>query len=137
MGTANRIAAYKGTMNTALWIAAIVLALVFFFVGVAKLFQPKEKLAESGMGWTEDVDPMAIKGIGLLEVLGAIGLVIPAWTNILPGLVPWAAAGIAIIMLGAMATHARRKEWPMIGGNIVLLAIAVFVMWGRFTEYAF
>lgn len=125
-------------MNTALWIAAIVLALVFLFAGAAKLTQSKEKLAESGMAWTEDFDPQVIKGIGLLEVLGAIGLVVPAWTNILPGLVPWAATGLAITMLGAAATHARRKEWPLIGGNIVLLAIALFVMWGRFSsQYGF
>ncbi|GAB09752.1 hypothetical protein GOARA_046_00210 [Gordonia araii NBRC 100433] len=124
-------------MNVFLWIVASVLAAVFLFAGSAKLAQPKDKLVASGMGWADDVDPNVIKGIGLVEVLGAIGLIVPALTDILPGLVPWAATGLAIVMLGAIGVHARRKEWPLIGVNIVILALALIVMWGRFSELPF
>lgn len=124
-------------MNTVLWIVTIVLALIFLGAGAAKLTQPREKLVDSGMGWARDVDPGAIKAIGLVEVLGAIGLVLPAWTHIAPGLVAWAATGLAVVMLGAIVVHARRKEWPLIGVNILLLALSLFVMWGRFSAHPF
>jgi hypothetical protein len=70
--------------------------------------------------------------IGLLEVLGATGLILPAVTGILPGLTPLAALGLALTMIGAMLTHLRRKELPMIAVNFVLLALAAFVVYGRY-----
>jgi VIT1/CCC1 family predicted Fe2+/Mn2+ transporter len=102
-----------------------------------KLSQPKKKLADSGMGWTEDFSDGAVKGIGALEVLGAIGLILPAALDIVPLLVPIAATGLALLMLGAAATHGRRKEPQMIVANLVLFALAAFVAWGRFGPYAF
>ncbi|MFT4201452.1 DoxX family protein [Gordonia sp. (in: high G+C Gram-positive bacteria)] len=124
-------------MNTALWIAAIVLAAVFLFAGLAKLGQSRDKLVASGMGWAQDADPTGIRLLGLLELLGAIGLVVPAWTKIRPDLVPWAATGLALTMVGAIIVHLRRKEAPMIVINLVLLAALVFVAWGRFGAHAF
>ena len=124
-------------MNVALWIVAGVLAAAFLGAGLMKLAQPRKKLAESGMGWTEEFSDGAVKGIGALEVLGAIGLILPAALDIVPVLVPIAATGLALLMLGAAVTHARRKETPMIATNLVLFALAVFVAWGRFGPYAF
>ena len=124
-------------MNVVLWIVAGVLAAAFLGAGLMKLTQPKKKLADSGMGWTEDFSDGAVKGIGALEVLGAAGLILPAALDIVPVLVPIAATGLALLMLGAAVTHARRKESTNIVVNIVLLALAAFVAWGRFGPYAF
>ncbi len=124
-------------MNTVLWIIAGILAVAFLGAGLMKLTQPKEKLAASGMGWTEQFSPGAIKAIGALEVAAAIGLILPAVLDIAPILVPLAALGLVLMMIGAAITHARRKETPMIGANLVLLALAAVVVWGRFGPYAF
>lgn len=124
-------------MNLALWIAAALLALAFLATGLLKITQPKEKLAASGLGWTEDFSPVAIKAIGVAEVLGAIGLILPAVLDVAPVLVPVAAAGLALVMVGAAITHLRRKETQMVAVNVVLLVLAVFVAWGRFGDYAF
>ncbi len=123
-------------MNLALWIAAAVLAFVFAGAGVFKLVSAPEKLVESGMGWAADFSSSAIKAIGAVEVLGAVGLIVPAVSHIAPVLVPLAAVGLAITMIGAAVVHSRRKETPMIAVNAVLLALALFVAWGRFGPYA-
>ncbi len=102
-----------------------------------KLAQPKAKLAASGMGWTEDFSDGAVKGIGALEVLAALGLILPAVLGIAPVLVPLAAVGLALLMIGAAVTHARRSEQQMIGVNVVLLILAAVVAWDRFGPYAF
>ncbi len=65
-------------MNLVLWIVAGLLAAAFAAAGLMKLTQPKAKLAASGMAWTEDLSGGAVKGIGAVEVLGAIGLILPA-----------------------------------------------------------
>jgi len=124
-------------MNVALWIVAGVLAAAFLAAGAMKLAQPRKRLADSGMGWVESFSDGAVKGIGALEVLGAIGLILPAALDIAPGLVPIAATGLALIMAGAVVTHARRREPQQIVVNVVLLALAAFVAWGRFGPYAF
>jgi uncharacterized membrane protein YphA (DoxX/SURF4 family) len=123
-------------MNIVLWILQILLALAFGMAGVMKLAQPKEKLAAAGMGWTEDVSPGVIKLIGALELLAAIGLILPAATGIAPILTPLAAVGLVLIMIGAAITHGRRKENQMILVNGVLLVLAAVVAWGRFGPYS-
>ncbi len=124
-------------MNIALWIVAGLLAAIFLMAGIMKMSQAKEKLAES-MGWVEHYEPRQIKLIGLLETLGAIGLIVPAWTGILPILTPLAAIGIALVMVGAMARHLTRgNETPMVAMNMAFLLMALFVAWGRFGDYAF
>jgi uncharacterized membrane protein YphA (DoxX/SURF4 family) len=124
-------------MNLALWIAASVLATVFAGSGLMKQFVPKEKLVTSGQGWAEDFSPTNIRLIGLAEILGAIGVVLPAVVHIAPILVPLAATGLVLVMVGAATVHARRKEAVNIAVNVVLIALAVFVAWGRFGPYSF
>ncbi len=118
-------------MNIALWIVQGLLAVMFLMAGAMKISQPKEKLAAQ-MPWVNDFAPTVVKLIGLLEVLGAVGLVAPMLTGIQPWLTPLAAAGLALTMLGAMITHLRRGETPMIAVNAVLLLLAGFVAYGRF-----
>lgn len=121
-------------MNIALWIVAGLLAIAFLGAGVMKLTQPKEKL-QTNMGWVEDFSVLQVKGIGALEILGAVGLIVPGVTGIAPILVPIAALGLAVIMIGAALTHIRRSETPMASVNLVLFAGAAFVAWGRFGPY--
>ncbi|MEW1841829.1 DoxX family protein [Nonomuraea angiospora] len=124
-------------MNVVLWIIAGLLALAFAGAGLMKLSQPKEKLAASGLAWTEDFSAGAVKGIGALELLAAIGLILPAALGIVPVLTPLAAAGLVIVMIGAAVVHARRKEYQGIAINAVLLVLAAVVAWGRFGPYSF
>ena len=118
-------------MNTILWIVQTLLALVFVAAGFSKLTLSKEKMV-ARMGWAQDFSPNALKAIGLAEVLGAVGLILPALTGILPWLTPLAAIGLVLIMIGAAFTHFRRGEYPSIIANLVLLALAAFVAYGRF-----
>ena len=118
-------------MNIALWVIQILLALAFGMAGIMKVTQPIDRL-ESRMGWVKDIGPRGVRLIGSLEILGAIGLILPAVTGIFPWLTPVAAAGLALTMVGAMITHGRRGEYSSIGMNVVLLILALLVVYGRF-----
>jgi uncharacterized membrane protein YphA (DoxX/SURF4 family) len=118
-------------MNIALWIIQIVLAVAFAAAGATKLAQPREKLRQS-MAWVEDFSDGTVKLIGAAEVLGAVGLILPAALGVAAWLTPTAAAGLAVVMALAAATHLRRREAPMIGVNLVLLAVAAFIAIERF-----
>jgi uncharacterized membrane protein YphA (DoxX/SURF4 family) len=125
-------------VDVVLWIIAGLLAVAFLGAGAMKLTQSKEKLgANPNMGWTADFSPGVIKMIGGLEVLAAVGLVLPAALDIVPVLTPLAALGLVLVMAGAIVTHARRKENQAVLTNVVLLALAAVVVWGRFGPYAF
>jgi uncharacterized membrane protein YphA (DoxX/SURF4 family) len=124
-------------VNTVLWVLASVLAAAFLGAGVMKLSRPKEQLAASGMAWTEDFSAGTIKFIGLVEVLGAIGLVLPAALDIVPVLVPLAALGLVLTMVGAVVVHVRRKEVATMAPSLVLLVLAAVIVWGRFGPYSF
>ena len=124
-------------MNVVLWILAAVLAVAFLGAGLMKVSRSKEQLAASGMGYVEDFSAGTIKLIGLVEILAAVGLILPGLTGVAPILVPLAATGLALLMVGAIITHVRRKEMPMVLVNVVLLVLAVIVAWGRFGPYAF
>jgi uncharacterized membrane protein YphA (DoxX/SURF4 family) len=124
-------------MNLGLWSVAIALAVVFVGSGLMKELVPKEKLATSGQGWAQDFSQTSIRLIGLTEILGAIGLVLPAAVHIAPILVPLAAIGLVLVMVGAAIVHVRRNEPLNVGVNLVLIALAVFVAWGRLGPYSF
>jgi hypothetical protein len=126
------------TLNLSLWIGAGLLAVVFL-VSSAKLFVPKEKMAGMGAAsrWVEDFSPGALKAIGALELLAAAGLILPAVLDIAPVLVPLAAAGAVLLFVGAIITRLRRGEKVTIVGDLVYLALATFVAWGRFGPESF
>jgi hypothetical protein len=125
-------------MNTVVWIAQGLLAVAMLGAGAMKLTQSKQQLMASGqMDWTEDFPEPQIKGIGTLEVLAALGLILPALLDIAPALVGVAAVGVALLMLGAAATHIRRKEPQMVVVNLVIAAIALFIAIERFGPHAF
>jgi uncharacterized membrane protein YphA (DoxX/SURF4 family) len=123
-------------VNVVLWIIAAVLAVAFGAAGLMKLTQPKEKLA-ANMAYVEDFSAGTVKAIGALEVLAAVGLILPGALGIAPVLVPLAATGLVLVMIGAAVVHARRGEAQMIPVNLVLLVLAAVVAWGRFGPYSF
>ena len=111
-------------MIVAYWIVAGIAALVFIAAGAMKLARPKEALAASGMAWTEDFTSPSVKPIGLAEVLGGIGLILPMLTGVAPILSPIAGAALAILMIGAAITHIRRNEPPIPIALVVIVAAA-------------
>ncbi len=123
-------------MHTALWIAAGVLAAAFLTSGTLKLTQDRPKLVEQGLTYVEDFSDTTIKAIGATQVLAAIGLILPAIFDIATFLVPLAASGLVVTMIGAAIVHARRGETQSIGLNLVLGAAALFVAWGRFGPHS-
>jgi hypothetical protein len=126
------------TLNGALWIAAGLLAVVLL-LSSAKLFVPKEKMAAMGAAtrWVEDFSPGALKAIGALELLAAVGLILPAALDIAPILVALAATGAVLLFVGAVIMRLRRGERATIVPDLVYLALAAFVAWGRFGPESF
>ncbi|WGY02075.1 DoxX family protein [Nocardioides sp. QY071] len=125
-------------MNLVVWIATGLLAALFLVSGTSKLARSKEQLAaDPRMGWAESTPAGLIKLIGASEVLGALGMVLPGALEVATGLVPAAAIGLAVIMLGGIVVHARRGEPQSIAMNVVLLALAVFVAVERIGPQAF
>lgn len=124
-------------MNITLWILTALLAVLFLAAGTMKIVQPKAKLAAAGQGWAEDFSDGTVKGIGGLEVLAALGLVLPALLNIATVLVPLAAAGLFFLMVGAAITHARRGEKPNVIVNASLGVLAAGIAIARFGPYGF
>src|SRR5918999_5975497 len=120
-------------MNLALWIVAGLLAALFLLAGSTKLFVPRERLAEApGGGWVNDFSAGFVKALGAVEILGAVGLILPALLDIAPILVPMAAVGLALIMVGAAIVTFRRREFTHVLLNLIYLALLVFVTFGCF-----
>jgi DoxX-like family len=120
-------------MNLALWIGAGLLAVVALTGGITKTFVPKEKLAAApGGGWAGDAGDGFVTSLGVLELLAAAGLVLPAALDIAPVLVPVTAVCWDLLMVGAMVTHGRRGESTFVMLNLIYLALAAFIAWGRF-----
>ena len=124
-------------MNVVLWLIAGLLTLVFLASGGQKILLSKEQHLARGNSPLEDFSPRMIKFIGTMEVLAAIGLTLPAALDIAPVLVPLAALGLILLMIGAIVTHTRRREYRQIGLNLILALLAAVVVWGRFGPYAF
>lgn len=115
-------------MSVVAWILQIVLALAFLAAGGMKLARPKPALVGAGLTWAEDFSDNAVKGIGAVEVLGALGLILPALTGIATWLVPVAALGLALTMAGAVVVHVRRKEAfipPLVLGVLALVLAVI------------
>jgi hypothetical protein len=120
-------------MNTALWIAAGLLAAVALTGGITKTFLPVEKLAaHEGGRWTRDASAGFVKTLGILELLAAVGLVLPAVLGIAPIMVAVTAACWVVLMIGAMITHGRYGQFTLVLLNAAYLTLAAFVAWGRF-----
>ena len=117
-------------LNIILWIAQVLLAGMFLMSGFMKVAQPIEELAKM-LPWASQVPEGLVRFIGISEVLGGLGLILPALLRIKPILTAWAAIGLALVMLFAAGFHASRGEHSAIGMNVMLALIALFIAWGR------
>ncbi|WP_339322752.1 DoxX family protein [Paenibacillus sp. FSL W8-0194] len=117
-------------MNFVIWIIQGLVALGFVYSGWLKAIQ-YEKAKES-WGWVKDVSKGFVVFIGLAELVGALGVILPEALNIAPVLTPIAATGLAVVVFLGALFHIKRKEYRDIGMNIVFLALAVFVAVSRF-----
>jgi putative oxidoreductase len=117
------------TWNIILWLAQGTLAVMFLGVGLMKAGTPIDELSKI-IPLAGEM-PVLIRAIGLIEILGGLGLLLPAGLRIKPQLTILAAIGIAAIMILAMFVHIFRGETSAIGTNIVLGLLAVFIAWGR------
>ena len=115
-------------MKVAYWIVAALLALFYLYSGGIKVVRSKDQLRPM-MGWIDTVPWRLVRTIGVLEVLGALGLVLPPLTGIAPGLALAAAIGLVLIQVGGISLHLSRGEAKMIGLNIVLLVLAGAAIW--------
>jgi putative oxidoreductase len=118
-------------MNLLLWLVQLLLAAGFGMAGFMKLTQPVDALVQGGIVWAGQMPLGMVRFIGISELLGAIGLILPAATGIKPSLTPLAALGLLTIMILAMAFHVSRGEAEALPINIVLGGLAAFVAWGR------
>ena len=122
-------------MNITLWTVQLILAVIFLMAGTMKLTQPIEKFIEKDMDFVEGFSVDALYVIGTIEVLGAIGIILPALTGIFPLLTPIASVGLGLTMASAMLTHWSRREYPNVAFNIFLVTLTAFVAYGRFLAF--
>ncbi len=116
--------------NVGLWVAQVVLALMFGLAGAMKTFTPIDQLAEN-LPWVSHDIAWLVRFIGISELLGAIGVIAPAATRILPWLTPLAGACLTLVMVLAFGFHVSRGEFANLPVNVVLGALGVLVAWGR------
>jgi uncharacterized membrane protein len=120
-------------VNIALWVVQGLLAAVYLAAGLMKVVRPREQMvASGGFEWAKDMTDGAVKAIGAVEVLGALGLILPQLTGIAPVLTPIAAVGLVIVQVLAMRVHLKLGERKSLPVNAVLLLLAAFVAVGRF-----
>ena len=115
-------------MVIALWIITALLAVVYLAAGLTKVTTPREKLVPK-MAYMEDLSDGQARVVGILEFLGALGLVLPAATGVAPWLTPVAAFALALTMGAATALHVKRKESPVVPIALGIVALAVGIGW--------
>lgn len=131
--TATATATPSKALHIGLWVAQALLGAAFLMTGGMKVSAPIEQLAAQ-MPWVTGAMGGAVRFIGVVELLGALGLILPSATRIMPKLTPLAAAGLLTVMVLASMTHISRGEYPMILANVVLGGLAAFIAQGRFKK---
>ena len=125
----------RKALAISLWVAQVLLALLFGMAGVMKTFMPVPALIANGINYAADLPLWLLRSIGVAELSGAVGVVLPALTRIKPRLTPLAALGFVTIQVLAIGFHAKRGELSMaLPLNLVLLSLSLFVWWGRSTK---
>ncbi|MDH3307977.1 MAG: DoxX family protein [Acidimicrobiia bacterium] len=116
-------------MNKALWVAQILAGIFFLYVGVLHFIVPEG--LPSTFSWMYDLSDVMHYISGTLEILGGLGLILPAVTRIQPQLVPVAAGGLALLMLSAVIFHIGRGEYGNVGSNVLWIIVTAFIAYGR------
>jgi len=119
-------------MNKALWTAQLIAGLFFLYTGVLHFIVP-EGLPDA-FAWMYDLSDTLHIVTGVAEILGGLGLILPAVTRIQPQLVPLAAAGLALLMAGAVVYHLGRGEYQNVVSNVLWIVVTGFIAWGRQTR---
>ena len=117
-------------MNIALWSMQALVALLFFVVGFMKAFLPLETLAKA-FQWVPSFPPAFVRFLGICEILGAIGMLLPPLAHILPWLAIAAAVGFILTAGGGTVVHLSRREYRVMSVNIVLIMLSLFIIYGR------
>ncbi|MEQ7005435.1 DoxX family protein [Actinopolymorpha sp. B17G11] len=125
-------------MNTALWIAQILLAALFLVTGIAKSTMSTERLLATGQTGAAAFPLPVVRLTAICELIAVVGLIVPRLVDIAPSLTGWAAVGLALVMVGAMISHSRlaitqanSAEWRNVAANVAICAVCVFVAAGR------
>jgi uncharacterized membrane protein len=120
-------------MTIAVWIVSGLLAFAFFVGGIVRLVVPAKTYGGwPNQQWILAVPRPAIVAISIAEILGAAGLILPMVTGVAPTLTPIAAVCLALIMVGALVFHLRRREYPNVPVALVLITLLTFVAISRF-----
>ena len=123
-------------MDTVITVIQVLLSL-FAGGGLLKLATPYAKYVKlPAQGWANDFKPQHIRLIGVLEVCAGVGMIVPLLLGSLTILAPLAAVGIALVMAGAMSTHLRRAEYPIMVGNLIWLGLALFFAYDKLVGFA-
>jgi len=120
-------------IHITLWMAQILLAATMLMGAVFK-FMPISQVSAM-MPWMGETPPWGVRALGMIDLIGAVGLILPALLRINPILTPWAAVGVVALMLCASVFHISRGEASDIGINIFAALLAVYVAWGRFKKH--
>jgi len=117
-------------LHVGLWVVQGLLAITLIGAGLWKLLTPISKLAEA-IPWAGQVSSAFLQATAIFDLLGGIGLALPAITRIKPGLTVLAALGCAALQVCAIVFHVSRGEAAKTPFNVLLVALALFVFWGR------
>jgi uncharacterized membrane protein len=117
-------------VNLVLWFAQVILGLAFFGAGFDQAFVYED--AGRRMAWVAALPKTMAVALGIIEMIGAIGLIVPAWTGVMPWLTPAAASALAVLMAAAILYHVRRSEMPQIAFSATFGIVSAFVAVGRF-----
>jgi uncharacterized membrane protein YphA (DoxX/SURF4 family) len=117
-------------LNVGLWAAQILLGLAFCLFGFMKLTSPIGELSQN-MLWTGQLPVEFVRTVGVIDILGGVGVILPAATRILPWLTVWAALGCTVLQVFAICFHSYRGEFQVLPLNFILLPLAAFILWGR------
>ena len=116
-------------VNALLWALQAPLALLFLFSGARKLRRTEAQIR--AVYWVRDTPTAVVRAIGVLEILGALGLIVPGLTGVWPWLTPLAALGLAGLMVGAAWVNYRVRAYLLLAANVVIGALAALIAYGR------
>lgn len=117
-------------MEIGLWSAQITLLFIYGAFGIYKLFWTST--AQQKMAWANDRSERYLRAVGIAEMLGGLGVVLPMLTGMLTWITPLAAVGLSVIQVMAISTvHIPRKEYKMLPLNLYFLAVSIFILIGR------
>lgn len=120
----------KRGLNIALWVVQVFIGLGFLMAGVMKSTQPIDELGQS-LPWVAQVSPGLVRFIGISELLGGLGVLLPSILRIRPRLTPLSALGLVIIMVLAFIFHIVKGEYNVLFINVIMGGLAWFIYWGR------